>query len=103
MNFISDLVLSFLMLGFIEAVVKPIAKRFIQRKILKYSPVVLEAIDKQMPQLLGAYDGKELEQIVKTKLEGLTGETWNQDELEEVFKIFDIRITADRIQTEKTS
>lgn len=103
MNFISDLVLSFLMLGFIEAVVKPIAKRFVQRKILKYSPVVLEAIDKQMPQLLGACDGKELEQIVKTKLEGLTGESWNQDELEEVFKIFDIRITADRVQTEKTS
>jgi hypothetical protein len=99
MNLLFDLITAFLILGFAEAVVKPIAKRFVQRKILKYSPIVLEAIDKQMPQLLGAYDGKELEQVVKTKLEGLTGESWNQDELEEVFKIFDIRITADRTKS----
>lgn len=99
MNYIFDIIGAFLMLGFMEAVVKPIAKRFIQRKILKYSPIALEALDKQLPQLLGKYSGAELEQIIKTKLEDLTGETWNKDELDQVFGVFDIRITADRAQT----
>lgn len=100
MQIIVDLGIGFLMLGFAEAVIKPIAKRFVQRKILKYSPVLLEYLDKQMPQLLGTYSGKELEQVVNTKLEEITGETWNKAELDRLFSIFDVRITADRIRGE---
>jgi hypothetical protein len=102
MNFLLDLGFTFLMLGFMEAVVKPIAKRFVQRKVLRYSPIVLAYLDKQLLQLLGKYTGPELEQIVNAKLEELTGEPWNKSELNEVFKIFDVRIAADRLQGEKT-
>jgi hypothetical protein len=96
MRIIIDVALGFLTLGLIEAVVKPIAKRFVQRKVLKYAPTLFEYLDKQMPRLLGQYDGKELEQIVNAKLEELTGETWSKAELDQVFGIFDVRITADR-------
>lgn len=99
MRIIIDVTLGFLTLGFIEAVIKPIAKRFVQRKVLKYSPILLEYLDKQMPQLLGRYSGAELEQIVNAKLEELTGETWNKSELDQVFGIFDIRVTADRTRS----
>lgn len=96
MRFLLDVAIGFVALGMVEAVVKPIAKRFVRRKLLKYTPVLLEYLDRQMPQLLGRYSGAELEQIVNNKLEELTGETWNKAELDQVFKVFDIRITADR-------
>jgi hypothetical protein len=97
MNLFLDLVSTFLMLGFMEAVVKPIAKKLVQRKILKYSPIALKYLDAQLPQLLGERTGPELEQIVGAKLEELTGESWNKAELDSVFKIFDIRIAADQL------
>jgi hypothetical protein len=96
MRIIIDVVIGFVTLGVIEAVVKPIAKRFVQRKVLRYAPILLEYLDRQMPQLLGQYSGAELEQIVNAKLEELTGETWNKAELDQVFGIFDVRVTADR-------
>jgi hypothetical protein len=99
MRIIIDVAIGFLTLGFIEAVVKPIAKRFVQRKVLKYTPALLEYLDGQLPRLLGQYNGKELEQIVNAKLEELTGETWSKAELDQVFGIFDVRITADRTPT----
>jgi hypothetical protein len=97
MNFLLDLGFTFLTIGFIEAVIKPIAKKFVQRKILKYSPIALKYLDAQLPQFLGERTGPELEQIVSAKLEELTGEPWNKAELDHVFKIFDIRIAADQL------
>jgi hypothetical protein len=96
MRLLIDFIVGFLMLGVTEAVIKPIAKRFIRRKILKYAPVAMDVLDKQLPRLLGTYSGKELEQIVSYKLEELTGEPWDKAELDQIFGLFDVRITADR-------
>lgn len=96
MKLLIEAILFFLTLGFTEAVIKPVAKQWVRRRVIKYAPMVLEILDKQMPELLKAYDGKQLEQVVRSKLESLTGETWSKEELDEVFRMYDPRITADK-------
>lgn len=94
-----DLTLGFLTLGFIEAVIKPIAKRFVQRRILSAAPAVFDLLDRQMPQLVTQLDGDQLTAIVRHKLETLTGETWSTPEVETIFSLYDPRITADKLQS----
>lgn len=95
MRLLIDLLLAFLVLGLVEAVVKPIAKRFMQRRILRAAPLVLAQLDPYMPALLQQCSGAELEQLVRTKLENLTGESWAGDDLTLFFRLFDPRIAAD--------
>ena len=40
-----NLLWTFVLLGLVEAVIKPLAKRFVQRRILKAAPAILRAID----------------------------------------------------------
>lgn len=96
MKLLIEAVLFFLTLGLTEAVIKPIARQWVRRRVIKYGPMVLGLLDAQMPHLLKEYDGKQLEQIVRTKLEELTGESWSKEELDEVFRMYDPRITADK-------
>lgn len=97
MRIVIDLLVAFLVLGVVEAVIKPIAKRFVQRRLLQHAPTLLGFLDAQMPSLLQAYRGQELEQVVRTQLEKLTGESWAGENIDEVFRLYDPRITADRL------
>lgn len=90
-----NLGVSFLVLGVVEAVIKPVAKRFVQRKIIKYAPMVYRVIDPMMPYLLVRYSGAELEQIVRQKFTELTGEDWSQTNLEPFWQWYDPRKNAD--------
>ena len=47
-----DLAIVFLGLGITEAVIKPLAKRFVQRRILKAAPAILREVDRHLPELL---------------------------------------------------
>ncbi|MGB5135749.1 MAG: hypothetical protein WBN89_11305 [Prochlorococcaceae cyanobacterium] len=96
MRVLLDLLIACLLLGLIEALVKPVAKRFMQRRILRTAPLVLAQLDPFMPALLQQCSGAELEQIVRTKLETLTGESWAGEDLSLLFRLFDPRIAADR-------
>jgi hypothetical protein len=100
MRFLLDIFIAFITLGFLEALIKPVAKSFVQRRILRYAPSVLAQLDQQMPLLLQAHTGKQLEQIVRTKLESLTGEAWSPPEIEAIFNLYDPRITADRLKAQ---
>ena len=97
MNWLLDVTTAFLLLGLTEAVIKPIAKRFVQRRLIQHAPTLLRFLDAQMPSLLQAYRGQELEQVVRTQLEKLTGESWAGENIDEVFRLYDPRITADRL------
>ena len=94
-----DLAIGFLAMGLVEALVKPIAKRFVQRRLLRHAPAVLTFLDHQMPTLLMAYRGHELEQVIRTQLEKLTGESWQGANLDPLFRLYDPRITADRLHS----
>lgn len=72
-------------------------------RLLEHAPTLLRFLDAQMPSLLQAYRGQELEQVVRTQLERLTGESWAGESLDPLFALYDPRITADRLHRRKLS
>ena len=52
MRWLLDLALAFLALGVIEALVKPLARRFVQRRILAAAPLLFRQLDPLLPALL---------------------------------------------------
>ena len=86
-----DLAIIFLTLGITEAIIKPIAKRVVQRRILKAAPAILRAIDARLPELLTMPSGEALEAQVRSIAEQVTGESWATDDLGPLFELFDLR------------
>lgn len=95
MRWLLDLTVAFLALGVMEALVKPLARRFVQRRILTAAPLLFRQLDPLLPALLQRCSGAELEQVVRKKLEALTGESWASDDLGALFALFDPRAAAD--------
>lgn len=95
MRVLIDALLAFLLLGLMEAVVKPIAKHVVQRRILRAAPLVFAQLDPFMPALLQQCSGAQLEQIVRTKLETLTRESWAGEDLSLFFRLYDPRLACD--------
>ena len=83
-------------LGLTEAVLKPLAKRFIQRRILRAAPSILRAIDARLPELLTLPTGAALEARVRSIAEEVTGESWAEDDLGPLFTLFDLRRAVSR-------
>ena len=79
MRWLLDLALAFLALGLILAV----------------APVLFGQLDPLLPALLQRCSGAELEQVVRQKLEALTGESWAGENLAPLFALFDPRAAAD--------
>lgn len=94
-----DLLIGFLALGLAEAVIRLLAKRWIERRLMRWAPTLFNFLDHQMPSLLQAYRGPELEQVLRTQLEHLTGESWADQSLDPLFRLYDPRITADRLHS----
>lgn len=93
---ILDLIIIFLGLGITEAIIKPLAKRFVQRRILSSAPAILRAIDARLPELLTLPTGEALESQVRTIAEEVTGESWATDDLGPLFELFDLRRAVQR-------
>ena len=91
-----DLLLAFTLLGLTEAVVKPLAKRWVQRRILKAAPVTLREVDRRLPELLTLPTGAALEARVRSIAEEVTGESWAEDDLGPLFTLFDLRRAVSR-------
>lgn len=91
--------ISFLLIGLQEAVVKPIAKSFFKRKIIKYAPIAMRFLDQEMLGMLAQIDGAQMENSLIEQLEFLTGESWKKSEINELFSLYDPRITADKAST----
>ena len=91
-----NLLWAFVLLGLVEAVVKPVAKRWVQRRILRAAPVILREVDRRLPELLTLPTGAALESRVRSIAEEVTGESWATDDLGPLFTMFDLRKAADR-------
>ena len=59
------------------------------------APVLFRQLDPLLPGLLQRCSGAELEQVVRQKLEALTGESWAKDDMGPLFALFDPRAAAD--------
>ena len=86
-----NLLWTFVLLGLVEAVIKPLAKRWVQRRIIGAAPVILREVDRRLPELLTLPTGEALEAQVRTIAEQVTGESWATDDLGPLFELFDLR------------
>jgi hypothetical protein len=93
---ISSLALAFLFLGVQEALIKPIAKTILKRKIVKHAPAAMQFLDEKMPGAFSRYNARDLNIQLKERLELITGESWGEKEIDEMFKIYDPRINANK-------
>jgi hypothetical protein len=91
MRYLLDAALVFLTLGLTEAVIKPLAKRFVQRRLLAAAPAILREVDRRLPELLTLPTGEALEARVRELAEQATGESWTDDDLGPLFELFDLR------------
>ncbi len=89
---------TFLTLGFIEAVIKPIAKKWMQRRLLAAAPQVLKQLDQMLPSIVLSMNGASLDAYVRDLFQDATGEDWSQVDLEPFYALFDIRRAADNYQ-----
>jgi hypothetical protein len=82
--------------GLQEAVIRPVANRFTKRRIIKYAPAAMQFLDEQMPRMIIQNDSETMEALLTERLELVTGESWKKSEIDELFSIYDARITADK-------
>lgn len=94
MQFLFDAFLAFCLLGFTEAVIKPVAKRWVQRRMLAAAPLVLKRLDESLPALLISTSSEGVESYVRELFEEVTGEDWSSANLDPFFQLFDIRKAA---------
>jgi hypothetical protein len=97
MRWILDAAIAFLALGIIEAVVKPLAQRFVQRRLRAALPALFAAVDPLMPRLLEHYEPGHLEAIVRSKLTEITGDDWSTKDVDIFFQLYDPRRNAERL------
>lgn len=90
------LLIDFIAIGLTAAIITPIAKRVVKRRLIRWAPTAMDILDREMPQLFGNRSGQELTDMLRTKLETLTGESWSDSDLNQVFELYDPRITADK-------
>lgn len=90
--------IGFLSIGLQEAVIKPIAKSFFKRKLVKYAPIAMQFLDQEIAKMLAQGNSKQMEASLIERLESLTGESWNKNEINELFSLYDPRITASKHQ-----
>lgn len=99
MRLFFDAAFAFVTLGTIEAVIKPIAKRFVQGRILRYAPAVFDIIDPLMSSMMKQHNGQEIDDIVRGHFERITGESWADVNLAPFWAMYDPRKAADKHQS----
>lgn len=92
-----NLVVSFGLLGLIEAVIKPAATYWVRRKIIRWTPVALAYVDKMFPDLVVGRSSEDLDQLVRVKFSELTGEDWSTADLNYFWKLYDPRVTLHKL------
>lgn len=97
MRLLLDAAAAFLLLGITEAVLKPLAKWLVERRIRVALPALFEALDPIMPRLIQQYRPGELEQLVRAQLNHITGDDWTARDIEPFFRLYDPRANAARL------
>ena len=91
MRALVDAIWVFIGLGVTEAIVKPIAKRWVQRRVVQAAPLVLQKMDSILPELINMPDGLAVEEKVRAIAEEVTGESWDNIDVDLLFNLFDLR------------
>lgn len=98
-NWAFSLFISFILLGLVEAVIKPAATYWVRRKIIRWTPVVLSYVDLVLPDFLLSSGPEDLDQLVRTKFSELTGSDWSTANLDYFWQTYDPRVTLSKLNS----
>ena len=96
-----SLVVSFVLLGLVEALIKPAATYLVRQKLIRWTPVVLYYVDQVFPELITSCSFEDLDQIVRMKFSELTGEDWSDTNLDYFWEMYDPRVTLAKLNNSK--
>lgn len=91
----------FVSIGFTEAIIKPIATKFVRKSIFFYAPIFCEIADRLIPGVFGEYTGAEIDAIIRKELSDETGKSWDDVDLSPYWSVYDVRINADKAYGKK--
>lgn len=83
-----DGLIAFLAMGLTEAVIKPVAKRAIDRPLRKALPFVYERLDQEMPVLLRTADPEVMTAEIAASIAHATGNPATARQIEQVVALY---------------
>ena len=96
-----SILLNFIVLGFTEAVIKPIAIKVVRKQLVRWTPVVLCYLDELIPSLFNSDSKVDLDTLVRNKFFELTGEDWSKINIDYFWELYDPRITLFKLNNPK--
>jgi hypothetical protein len=67
-----------------------------KRKIAKHAPAAMQFLDEIIPGAFSRYNANDLNLQLRQRLESVTGESWGEKEVNEMFRIYDPRINVNK-------
>lgn len=98
-RFLIDTIFSFILLGIIEAVVKPTAIQLTKKSLIKFTPLVLNKLDEAFPDLIRRSDAQSLDTFVRDTFSELSGEDWSNVDTTSFWRTYDLRVTLDKLNS----
>ena len=98
-RFLVDILISFIILGLFEAVIKPFSVRFTKRSLIKLTPLVLNRLDEAFPDLIRSNNAESLDTFVRNTFSELSGEDWSNIDTDSFWRTYDLRVTLDKLNS----
>ena len=86
-----DLFVAFVLLGVLEAIVKPVAIRVIQWKVIKYGALAMSFLDQHVKDFTDL-EGEQIENALRNYMEEVTRTEWTDRDLDKIFRLHDMRL-----------
>jgi len=86
-----DLFVAFVLLGVLEANVKPVAIRVIQWKVIKYGALAMSFLDQHVKDFTDL-EGEQIENALRNYMEEVTRTEWTDRDLDKIFRLHDMRL-----------
>lgn len=98
-RFLFDILISFVVLGLYEGLIKPISVYWTKKSLLKWTPLVLKKFDDAFPDLIHTGNTEDLDKFVRTAFSELSGEDWSNVSTDYFWRIYDLRVSLSKLKT----
>ena len=83
-----DAAIAFVVLGFTEVVIKPLASAFVSRSLNRALPYIFERLDNEMPTLLREADPEVMTAEIAATIAQATGQAATARQIEQVVSLY---------------
>jgi len=98
-RFLVDILISFIILGLFETVIKPFSVQFTKKSLIKLTPLVLNRLDEAFPDLIRSNNAESLDTFVRDTFSELSGEDWSNVDTDSFWRTYDLRVTLYKLNS----